>query len=99
MITRKQFLVAMGLFALVVFAGCVTNPVTGEKDLLVVSEAWELQVGQQQYLPLRQAQGGDYVVDPNVEAYVREVGQRLAAKSDRDLPYEFHVINLSLIHI
>lgn len=93
MITRKQFLVAMGLFALVVFAGCVTNPVTGEKDLLVVSEAWELQVGQQQYAPLRQAQGGDYVVDPNVEAYVRKVGQRLAAKSDRDLPYEFHVIN------
>ena len=87
MITRKQFLTAMGLFALVVFTGCVTNPVTGEKDLLVVSEAWELQVGQQQYAPLRQSQGGDYVVDPNVEAYVRKVGQRLAAKSDRCLLY------------
>ena len=93
MSARKLFLIASGLFAVMVLTGCVTNPVTGDKDLLVVSEAWELQVGQQQYAPLRQSQGGDYVVDPNVEAYVRKVGQRLAAKSDRKLPYEFNVIN------
>lgn len=74
-------------------AGCVQNPVTGKKDFLLVSEDWELQVGAQQYLPLRQSQGGDYVVDPGVEAYVRSIGQRLAAQSDRKLPYEFHVIN------
>lgn len=76
-----------------VLAACVQNPVTGKRDLLVVSEAWELQVGAQQYLPLRQAQGGDYVADPAVEQYVQRVGARLAAVSDRDLPYEFHVIN------
>ena len=74
-------------------AACVQNPVTGDRDLLLVSEDWELAVGRQQYAPLRQSQGGDYVVDPGVEAYVRKVGQRLAAKSDRKLPYEFNVIN------
>lgn len=72
---------------------CAQNPVTGRKELLLVSEDWELSVGRQQYAPLRQAQGGDYVVDPGVEAYVRQVGMRLAAKSDRKLPYEFNVIN------
>jgi len=72
---------------------CAQNPVTGRKELLLVSEDWELSVGRQQYAPLRQAQGGDYVVDPGVEAYVREVGNRLAAESDRKLPYEFNVIN------
>lgn len=85
-----------GMFCLasvLLLSACVQNPVTGKKDFLLVSEDWELQIGAQQYLPLRQAQGGDYVVDPGVEAYVQSVGQRLAAQSDRKLPYEFHVIN------
>ena len=83
-----------GTLALVLaLASCAQNPVTGRNELLLVSEEWELSVGRQQYAPLRQSQGGDYVVDPGVEAYVRKVGQRLAAKSDRKLPYEFNVIN------
>jgi len=73
--------------------GCATNPVTGKNELMLVSEDWELAVGKQYYSPLRQQQGGDYTADPAVEAYVRKVGQRLAAQSDRDLPYEFNVIN------
>jgi len=97
----KRFLSGAGgflsvLLPVVLVSACVQNPVTGKKELLLVSEAWELQVGKQQYLPMRQSQGGDYVVDPGVEAYVRKVGQRLAAKSDRKLPYEFNVINSSV---
>lgn len=79
-----------------VVVGCAKNPVTGKNELMLVSEQWELDVGKQQYAPLRQSQGGDYVVDPGVEAYVRKVGNRLAAKSDRKLPYEFNVINSSV---
>lgn len=77
----------------VLLSTCVQNPVTGKKDFLLVTEQWEKQVGAQQYLPIRQSQGGDYTVDPVVTEYVRAVGQRLAAHSDRDLPYEFNVIN------
>ncbi len=72
---------------------CSTNPVTGKKELSLVGEEWELQVGQQQYSPSRQSQGGDYLADPVVQRYVNKVGQRVAAVSDRDLPYEFKVIN------
>jgi predicted Zn-dependent protease len=50
-------------------------------------------MGEENYLAIRQMQGGDYVVDPVLTAYVSEVGQRLAAVSDRQLPYEFTVIN------
>lgn len=82
-----------GLLGALFISACVQNPVTGNRDLLLVSEDWELQVGSQQYLPLRQQQGGDYTVDPQVESYVRRVGSKLAANSDRDLPYEFNVIN------
>ena len=91
--TRLRHASLACLASVMLLSGCVQNPVTGRKDFLLVSESWELQVGAQQYLPLRQAQGGDYVVDPGVEAYVRAVGQKLAAQSDRKLPYEFHVIN------
>ncbi|MEH6625991.1 MAG: M48 family metalloprotease [Motiliproteus sp.] len=84
------------VFILLTVAGCSTNPVTGKQELNLISEQWELNTGKKQYLPLRQSQGGDYVVDPVVEAYVKEVGQRLAAVSDRKLPYEFNVLNSSV---
>ena len=73
--------------------GCATNPVTGKKELSFVSETQEIQIGQQQYAPSRQSQGGDYVTDPAVTNYVRQVGNKLAAVADRKLPYEFVVIN------
>ena len=37
--------------------------------------------------------GGQYQVDPGVAEYLAAVGQRVAAFSDRELPYEFVVIN------
>jgi predicted Zn-dependent protease len=80
-------------FLLQVFAGCATNPVTGKSELSIVSESWELKTGAQQYAPARQSQGGDYVADPAVQTYVQEVGNKIAAVSDRSLPYEFSVIN------
>jgi len=80
---------AVALFA----GGCAVNPVTGEKELTLVSESQEKALGQKNYGPYRQAQGGDYVVEPGLTRYVQEVGDRLVAVSDRQLPYEFSVIN------
>lgn len=74
-------------------AACSTNPVTGEKELMLVGEGTELSIGAQQYAPMRQSEGGDYVMDPALTAYVQQVGSRLAAVSDRKLPYEFSVLN------
>ncbi|NOQ41929.1 MAG: M48 family metalloprotease [Desulfuromusa sp.] len=73
--------------------GCAVNPVTGKNELAFVSESSEISIGTKQYLPSRQMQGGDYHTAPEVVAYVKRVGQRLAAVSDRKLPYEFNVIN------
>ena len=81
------------LSVLLLAAGCAKNPVTGKNELMLVSEQWELDIGKQHYEPMRQSQGGDFVVYPEVEEYVNEVGQKLAAVSDRKLPYEFNVIN------
>lgn len=75
------------------FSGCSTNPVTGKKELSLVSEAQEKAIGRKNYSPYRQAQGGDYVVDTALTEYVQEIGQKLAAVSDRKLDYEFKVVN------
>lgn len=89
MIVRRTAL----LFASAVLAGCVVNPVTGERELALVSAADEVAIGEAQYAPSRQMQGGDYTIDPALTRYVASVGQRLADVSDRALPYEFAVLN------
>ncbi|HWP94385.1 MAG TPA: M48 family metalloprotease [Gammaproteobacteria bacterium] len=77
--------------------GCAVNPVTGKSELSLLSESDEIDIGTQQYLPMRQAQGGDYVVDPELTRYVNEIGTRLAQASDRPhLPFEFVVLNNSV---
>jgi predicted Zn-dependent protease len=87
---RRWFAVAALTAAL---AACSTNPVTGEKELMLVGEGAELSIGQKNYAPMRQSEGGDYVMDPKLTSYVQGVGNRLAAVSDRKLPYEFVVLN------
>ena len=77
-------------------AGCAVNPVTGKPDFMMVSEAQELALGEQNYAPMQQAEGGVYDIDPVLTAYVTEVGNKLAAVSDRPLPYEFTVLNNSV---
>ncbi len=87
----RRLLVLLLLLPLLI--SCSVNPVTGKKELMLISEQQELAVGRKNYGPYRQAQGGDYVADPALTAYVQRVGQRLAAVSDRKLPYEFRVVN------
>lgn len=86
----------LAFLMILLVAGCAVNPVTGERELSIFDESWELQVGQEHYAPLRQSQGGDFVLDAELVAYVQEVGQRVAAEADRELPYEFYVLNSSV---
>lgn len=76
--------------------GCGTNPVTGKREIQFVSEAAELRIGAENYAPMRQSEGGDFKIDPELTTYISEVGQKLAAVSDRKLPYEFVVLNSSV---
>lgn len=77
-------------------AACGTNPVTGKQELQFISTSSEIKMGEQAYFPTRQVQGGDYVVDPSVTQYVQKVMSKLAAVSDRDLPFEIEVLNSSV---
>ena len=82
--------------AFVSLAGCAVNPVTGDREFMMVSSEQEISIGVQNYAPMLQSQGGAYDVDPVLTEYVRSVGNKLAAVSDVQLPYEFTVLNSSV---
>ena len=84
--------------AALVSTGCTVNPVTGERELSLVSTAEEIETGEQQFFPFQQAAGGLYKADPEITRYVAEIGRRVAAVSDRALPYEFVVLNSSVLN-
>lgn len=87
---------ALGL-AVAMTSGCAVNPVTGKSQLSLISESQEWAMGAEQYIPTQQTQGGQFYLDPDLTFYVRQVGLKLAAVSDRpDLPYEFVVLNSSV---
>lgn len=90
MIKRSILLLIISVLSL---SGCAVNPVTGKNELALVGESSEINMGNKQYAPSRQMQGGDYNTEPVVANYIKEVGAKLAAVSDRKLPYEFNVIN------
>lgn len=87
---------ALALALCAALAACGVNPVTGEKEIQFVSEAQELAIGREQYAPMRQIEGGDFDVLPELTAYVSGVGGKLAAVADRQLPYEFVVLDNSV---
>lgn len=77
-------------------SGCSVNPVTGKRELMMVSSAQEIAMGKQKYVPMQQSQGGAYDVDPALSSYVQNVGSRVAAQSGVSLPYQFVVLNNSV---
>jgi predicted Zn-dependent protease len=83
-------------------SACAVNPVTGQREFAMVSEAQEIQLGEENYGYMQQAGGGEYDVDPQLSEYVQGVGDRLVAAShrlavtERQLPYEFVVLNSSV---
>jgi predicted Zn-dependent protease len=91
---RKYFLIPF----IALLVGCVVNPVTGERHLQFYDTAWEQEVGSGLYAPMRQVQGGDFNLDPELTAYVQEVGGRLADRARRRdaLQFEFSILNESV---
>ncbi|MDG2091394.1 MAG: M48 family metalloprotease [Gammaproteobacteria bacterium] len=94
----RLFFLLSFLISNLLLASCAVNPVTGENEFSLLSRQDEISIGNEQYGPSQQSQGGEYKVDPDLSAYVNEVGQRLATEGrrDYDLPYEFVVLNNSV---
>jgi len=95
-IMRRRLGLILLAIALATVSACSVNPVTGKTEISLVSESSEIEMGTQNYVPMQQSQGGEYDIDPVLTEYVSGVGNRLATVSDRQLPYEFVVLNNSV---
>ncbi|HEX6162802.1 MAG TPA: M48 family metalloprotease [Vicinamibacterales bacterium] len=78
-------------------AACATNPVTGKKQMSLLSEAEELAIGQQQDAEIRREMG--VYDDPALQRYVNDIGQELARNSHRpNLPWSFTIVDSPAIN-
>jgi predicted Zn-dependent protease len=83
---------AAGLLAGVL--ACAINPVTGEREIVLMSQAQEAAQGRQAAEQVV-AQIG-LVDDPQLNGYVRALGERLARHSPRrDVAYQFAVADMA----
>jgi predicted Zn-dependent protease len=78
-------------------AACATNPVSGKRQMSLLSEAEEIAIGQQQDVEIRREMG--VYDDPELQRYVNDIGQQLARASHRpNLPWSFTIVDSPAIN-
>ncbi len=90
---RSVFVSSLLCAGLLVGCGSmVVNPVTGEEERTVMDESAEVAEGQKEHQQVLQEYGA--YANPAVQAYVNDLGQRLAAHSHRtQLEWHFTVLD------
>src|SRR5688500_18864144 len=82
------------LAATLTIAGCYTNPVTGRKSLVLLSQGEELTLGAQSFQEIRQKE--KVSTDSAMNARVARIGERIAQAVGNELPdakWEFVVFD------
>ncbi|MCF7957121.1 MAG: M48 family metalloprotease [Phycisphaerae bacterium] len=92
MMSRSFLNIALGLMVLVMgVAGCQVNPATGKNQLVFISEKEEIALGLKA-APEFEKQFDGLVADATLQEYVKRVGAKVSAESDRKIPYEFGLL-------
>jgi predicted Zn-dependent protease len=85
--------VAIAVVCLCLLGGCSINPVTGQKELILIPESQEIAMGVSAAPELEKEFGGK-VADAQVQSYVQGLGAKLATISDRpEMPWEFALVS------
>ncbi len=96
--TRRRFLWCLSMSTAGLMAGCAANPVTGKKQLMLVSADQEIQIDRQ-YSPMQFSSDYGKTQDGSLNAYVNSVGQAMTSKTHRpDMPYSFQVVNATYVN-
>ncbi len=68
--------------------GCAVNPITGQEELMFISENQDIEMGRK-YAPEIEKHLGGKIDDPGLQNYIDSVGQRIARISHRP-GWEYH---------
>lgn len=96
--TRRRFLWITAGSAAGFALGCAVNPVTGERQLMLVSEQQEIAIDRQ-HSPHQFSADYGPVQDERLNGYINGVGQRLVGHTHRrQMPYSFRAVNATYIN-
>jgi predicted Zn-dependent protease len=88
----RRHLAVTALAALMTVTGCALNPVTGQRQFVLITEAQEIELGREAAAEAVAAMG--LVDDPALQDYVSQLGLRMARSSERPgLPWSFQVLD------
>ncbi len=89
---RRARQVTLALAAVIVASACAKNPVTGQRQLSLISEKQEIALGQQGAKEVTESLG--LVEDEELQRYVSRLGKQLADETERPkLPWSFAVVD------
>jgi predicted Zn-dependent protease len=94
---KIQMMSAMATVAILLCSACAVNPVTGKKELMLISEDQEIQMGKQADPSIVAAYG----LYPNeqLQEFINIKGQEMAAVSHRShLDYEFKILDSPVVN-
>lgn len=98
-LSRRDFIkISAAAGAGATLSGCATNPVTGESQFMLISEAGEINLDQQNSPHQLSADYGT-VQDNALNRYLNDLGSHMAAKTHRpNMPYSFHAVNAAYVN-
>jgi predicted Zn-dependent protease len=97
-ITRRDFIKLMAVSSAGLVAGCAVNPVTGESQLMLVSEDQEIGIDRKNSPHQFSADYGT-LQDKALNNYIEQTGLKMAAKTHRpQMPYSFQGVNATYVN-
>ncbi len=97
-LNRRDFLWLASVSTLGLVTGCAVNPVTGERQFMLISQEGEISLDRKHSPHQFSADYGE-VQDPALNSYLDTKGQELAAITHRpDMPYSFRCVNATYVN-
>ncbi len=97
LVTRRQALLGLTAAGAAVLGGCAVNPVTGKRQLMLMTESQEIELGKQSH-PEILASYGVYP-DSTLQAWFNTKGQEMVRVSQRsNLPFTFTVLDSPVVN-
>ena len=86
------------ILCLLIVSGCVQNKATGDRQLVILSQDEENNIGAREHPKIIKAFGGIYE-DKNLQEYINNIGNRLAANSELpDIRWTFTILDSPVVN-
>ena len=86
------------ILSLLIVTGCVQNKATGDRQLVILSQDEENNIGAREHPKIIKAFGGIYE-DKNLQEYINNIGNRLASNSELpDIRWTFTILDSPVVN-